>query len=174
MIKSLHCKAVMGSAREPFAGLMWPRHLAVLPSGTMAQRLERRKNLITGKYYVALVVVDALIEGKGFYLGDAGQPGPRWAWADEVDDGIEHTGWFADDHQCDKIRGIVIRLPHGRFLAGWALQSDILDGDTGGCAAVSRRVYTDARAAAMDADSQAEHVADCMVDDARQDEGDDA
>ena len=174
MIKFLHSKSIIESAREQFAGLMWPRHLAILPTGPMAQRLERRKNPCTGKYFASLVITDALTQGKGFYLGDIGQPGPRWDWADEVSTRIKHTGWFADDHQNDKIRGVVIRLPHGRFLAGWALQSDILDDDgTGGMAAVSRQIFTDEVDAANDADDQAADVAECMAATAEQDMGDD-
>lgn len=174
MIKSLHSKSIIESAREQFAGIMWPRHLAILPTGPMAQRLERRKNPCTGKYFASLVITDALTQGKGFYLGDIGQPGPRWAWADEVSDRIAHTGWFADEHGADKVRGVVIKLPRGRFLAGWALQSDLLDGEeSGGVAAVSRQIFTDAEEAARDADDQAADVAECMSETAAMDLGDD-
>lgn len=33
--------------------------------------------------------------------------------------GIDHRGWFTDDMQDEKVRGIVASLPHGRFLAGY-------------------------------------------------------
>lgn len=35
---------------------------------------------------------------------------------------INHTGWFADPFQENTYRGLVIRLPHNRFLSGYANQ----------------------------------------------------
>ena len=40
-------------------------------------------------------------------------------FADECTNGLEHTGWFTDMHGDEKARGIVGRLPHGRFIAGY-------------------------------------------------------
>lgn len=52
---------------------------------------------------------------------------PREMFADEFSEYgralIEHTGWFADVGCSNIIRGIVVRLPHGRYLAGY-YQSD--------------------------------------------------
>ena len=40
-------------------------------------------------------------------------------FADECDGGPNHIGWFTDRHGDEKARGIVGRLPHGRFIAGY-------------------------------------------------------
>lgn len=40
-------------------------------------------------------------------------------FADKSTDTIEHTGWFTDTDQDEKARGIVARLSHGRFIAGY-------------------------------------------------------
>lgn len=40
-------------------------------------------------------------------------------FADECTNGIKHKGWFTDMHGDEKARGIVGRLPHGRFIAGY-------------------------------------------------------
>ncbi|WP_325341579.1 hypothetical protein [Xylophilus sp.] len=42
----------------------------------------------------------------------------RERYADEVVN-LRHTGWFTDNHCNGKARGIVVALPHGRFLAGY-------------------------------------------------------
>ncbi len=62
-------------------------------------------------------------KGMFFYLDSDFMPGLRWEWCDEVSGShIRHTGWFSDDFQDQTIRGIVMRLPHGRgFLAGWSM-----------------------------------------------------
>lgn len=40
-------------------------------------------------------------------------------FADECTDGPRHRGWFTDIHGDEKARGIVGRLTHGRFIAGY-------------------------------------------------------
>lgn len=107
-----------------FAGFNWPRTVATLPKGTMAQRLARYKNPVTGPYYHAPEPLGLQAHEHGFYLDSASAPGLRWKWCDEVDSvDIRHTGWFTDDDGSDGlIRGVVFRLPAGRgFLAGWSL-----------------------------------------------------
>ncbi len=79
---------------------------------------------------------------------------PREQFADEVEGvRIDHTGWFCDDEQNEKARGIVAKLPHGRFLAGYAME------DSG------QRVYfldihDSARDAALMADEHARVIAE--------------
>lgn len=84
-------------------------------------------------------------------------------FADEVNPrAIDHKGWFADSEGYGVIRGIVARLPHGRFLSGyhWSDNDEyvLFPGD----------VFTDEREAARDADREAERYAElCRDDDAR-------
>lgn len=74
-------------------------------------------------------------------------------YADEVENArIDHMGWFVDDEQCDKVRGIVAGLSHGRYIAGYE--------DSSGCRVYVDGVYDDDRKAAYAADSIAERVAD--------------
>lgn len=40
-------------------------------------------------------------------------------FADDCDRGPSHQGWFSDTDYCEKVRGIVGRLTHGRFIAGY-------------------------------------------------------
>lgn len=144
------------AAEFTFAGFAWPRFVANLPAGKLAARLEKAKNRCTGAYYHAPKPVAGAHPGKGFYLGDHGAPGLRWAWCDEVEGvRIDHTGWFTDDYGTgEKIRGVVFRLPHGRgFLAGWSMGE-------GMASAVDGYVWEDEQAAARAADDMAESAAE--------------
>ena len=104
-----------------------------------------------GPYYTAPT---PNASGRGFYLDDAGAPGLRWEYADEVAR-LNHQGWFTDNEGWgDTIRGIVLRLPKGRgFLAGWTLGA-------GMASSVGYEVYRDATEAAYAADSIAERAAE--------------
>lgn len=77
----------------------------------------------------------------------------REYWADEIRDAaIRHTGWYADIHQHEIYRGIVVALPHGRFLAGYYMSET-------GERVYFPTVYDDACIAAWDADGWAEYFA---------------
>ena len=136
-----------------FAGFSWPRHVARMACGPAALRKKWAGRKFCGEYYHAPRPSDSGT-GKGFYLESDGQPFTRWMWADDVDSSIRHAGWFCDDYgDGEKIRGIVVRLPHGRFLAGWSMgesMSSIVDG----------RLFDDESAAARYADQLAESAAD--------------
>jgi hypothetical protein len=95
-------------------------------------------------------------KGRGFYLSAREAPGLRWEWADECDGArIRHTGWFCDEDQCTKIRGIVMRLPRGRgFLAGWSM------GEGMASTVDYSPIFDNAADAAACADSMAENAAD--------------
>lgn len=43
----------------------------------------------------------------------------RQKYADEACKQIDHGGWYTDSHYGGKARGIVVNLPHGRFIAGY-------------------------------------------------------
>jgi hypothetical protein len=138
-----------------FAGFTFPRYVATLPTGTMKARVSQRKPPMTGDYYHAPTPNNRA--GIGFYLSDSdGCPfSLRHQWCDEVHGAyIDHRGWFADDYQDTKYRGIVFRLPHGRgFLAGYSMGENMLS-------SVDFYVYRDAVDAAYAADALAEQAAD--------------
>lgn len=56
------------------------------------------------------------------------QEGPafkREKFCDEVEySRIRHNGWFCDEDANETARGIIVRLPHGRFLAGYYLSEN--------------------------------------------------
>lgn len=64
-----------------------------------------------------------IIESPVYYT-HCGQQFPREKFADEFRTEwgtqlVDHSGWFTDMHQDETVRGIVVALPHGRFLAGY-------------------------------------------------------
>ena len=132
-----------------FAGFAWPRNVVTLtPLSGLREKRELRK--VCGPYYHA---PKPNTEGMGFYLDDVGQPFTRWKWCDDVVPHIRHSGWFTDLHgDGEKIRGIVIFLPHGRFMAGWAMGEKM-------CATVDGKLYDDEVSAAYSADFMAENAA---------------
>ena len=137
--------------RFTFAGFQWPRYVATLtPLAQLRKKREGRR--FTGDYYHA--PTPNAHNGRGFYLSDAGQPFTRWEWCDNINGArINHTGWWTDEYCDSKIRGIVVRLPHGRFLAGWSMGE-------GMASSIDPDVYDDIIEAARAADSIAEDAAD--------------
>lgn len=78
-------------------------------------------------------------------------------FADECEDAPrsvrEHFGWYTDCDSQETARGIVSRLPHGRFIAGYHWTSN-------GERVYFPTVYDDEREAASAADSHAESFAE--------------
>jgi len=138
-----------------FAGFSWPRWVASLPKGDKGRRVRQHKQPVCGPYYHAPRPEQAG-KGTGFYLADSSAPFHlRWQYCDKVEGvRIRHTGWFADDYQDDKFRGLVFTLPKGRgFLAGWTMGE-------GMSSFVERDIYETAEDAAYAADSLAEDAAE--------------
>lgn len=74
-------------------------------------------------------------------------------YCDELVKSISHTGWYSDEECSEKVRGIVGRLTHGRFIAGYEWSSNgerVYFGD----------VFDDVDDAARRADSHAEWYAE--------------
>ncbi len=134
-----------------FAGFSWPRNIARAAFGMEAVRNKwLRSRKVCGEYVHAPTPnTNAPI---CFYLDNVGQPFARWVWADKTEARIGHTGWFTSDFCDEKIRGIVVRLPHGRYLAGWAIGVNML-------ASVETEIFTNEAEAAYFADSMAEQYA---------------
>ena len=88
------------------------------------------------------------------WYAHTGEQFPRERYVDECDSvKIEHTGWYSDTHQDSKTRGLVVALPHGRFLAGYETSDNgerVYFGD----------IYDEDRTAAYAADSSAERQAE--------------
>jgi hypothetical protein len=141
-----------------FAGFSFPRYLPELPKGTLQDRKERYA--YTGGYQVA---PEPNAPNAFFYHGSDFMPGLRWEWCDRVRGvGIDHTGWFTDDQEDQKIRGLVFRLPKSRgFLIGWAYCEGNDDTASQMAGELSTRaVYTDIQRAAWAADKLADRIAE--------------
>jgi hypothetical protein len=141
-------------ANFTFASFQWPRFVVRMACGPAALRKKWAGRKFCGEYYHAPRPENAGT-GRSFYLNSDGQPFTRWQWCDEVPDvRIKHIGWFVDEYgDGDTIRGIVVALPHGRFLAGWSMgegMASIIDAD----------LYESAKDAAYAADSMAESAAE--------------
>ena len=75
-------------------------------------------------------------------------------YADDIRSSMRHRGWFADTHQDEVYRGIVYRLPGGRFVFGYA---DPVNSD---CALIANATTQDIDDAARRADQIAERFAE--------------
>lgn len=130
-----------------FAGFSFPRYIPELSTSKFDKRTSR------SVYYHAPRPEQAG-KGRSFYLNDSASPAStRWRWCDDVTRAIKHTGWYIDELQYDKIRGLVVLLPHGRFLAGWSMGE-------GMASEVDATMYLDEVDAALSADSLAQGVAE--------------
>lgn len=141
-----------------WAGFTFPRHIVELPSGTRRERMQAaRENKACGPYYHApKPITGGAHPGRGGYHSRAGIDGLRRVeYADDISGaGIYHDGWFCDEDQDQTIRGIVVRLTHGRMLAGWSMGE-------GMCASIDcDEIFTDEIEAARRADGLAESAAD--------------
>lgn len=145
--------------RQSFAGFNYPKYSVFLPKGTPKQRLEKRKTQTypqyeTSPYFQSRPAINT--DGRSFYLESDFAPGLRWTYCDKVANvRIDHSGWFTDEYgEGDKIRGIVLRLPHGKgFLAGWTMGENMIS-------EVEYDVYDREIECAYAADTFAERVAE--------------
>ena len=141
-----------------YAGFTFPQTIAMLARGPLAKRLAEFKQThgkrSCGPYFRTRPATNPCTAF--FYLDSDFMPSLRWEWCDEVDGTrIQHTGWFTDEYgDGDKIRGLVMRLPHGLgFLAGWSMGKSM-------ASEVNYTVWDDAVDAARDADRMAERAAE--------------
>lgn len=89
-------------------------------------------------------------------------------YADELLKYLGHTGWYVDNFQDETCRGIVIRLTHGRFMAGVTDPWNFNIKDRCGPAMVELYVYDNEDDAARSANHIAEVYAEsCREDDAK-------
>jgi hypothetical protein len=147
-----------------FAGFKFPRYIPQLVATSYCGTPEaykrptgmRHRFKVSTSYYASPTPITPYHPNNeiGFYLDSDFAPGLRWAWCDTIAK-IDHTGWFCDEYgDGDKIRGLVMRLPHGRgFLAGHSMGESM-------SSTVETTVYKDERDAAYAADRLAEICAE--------------
>jgi len=140
-----------------WAGFTFPRHIVEMPSGTRRERLQAaRERKSCGPYYHApKPITGGAHPGRGGYHHARGIDSfRRVEFADEIPGAmIRHGGWFCDMDQDQTMRGVVVRLTHGRYLSGWTM-------GYGMCAAINGEIFTDIITAAHHADASAECAAE--------------
>lgn len=85
-------------------------------------------------------------------------PFSRQRYADIAYSGIKHTGWYTDSECNGKSRGVIVPLPHGRFIAGYEWSDN-------GESVYYPEIYTDIERAARSADYHAEKFAEAQNED---------
>ena len=133
------------------------RHSEKFPSGSAATWRTVR--------YATLKRLGDLAQGMNgdtpIWYADTGPAFRRETYADLCAEGPNHRGWFTDAECDEKARGIVVRLPHGKFLAGYEWSDN-------GERVYFPEIFTDEEDAARAADGHAESFADaCREDDAK-------
>ena len=99
--------------------------------------------------------------GAPIWYAHAGAAFRREKYADECYQGIRHEGWFTDADCAGKARGIVVRLPHEKFIAGYEWEDS-------GERVYFPELFDDPTEAARRADGHAESFAnDCREHDAK-------
>lgn len=138
-----------------YASFKYPKAIYQLPTPCNLQGVKKKRELRKhcGPYYKPEPhPVTGPHPGGSFYLNSDFMPGRSWQWGDEVVD-LGHSGWYCDEYGDTIARGLVICLPHGRFLAGWSLGEGMTSGYDGA-------LYTDQEEAARAADEEARIVAE--------------
>lgn len=92
-----------------------------------------------------------------WYVTDADGFFSREKFADAVIN-LRHTGWFTDCDASEIARGIIVALPHGKFIAGYHW-------DSNDERVYFPEIYTDSDDAARAADSHAESFAEVSRED---------
>ena len=125
------------------------RHNEKFPSGSAATwRTVRYATLASARG-----LQQGTQDGKPVWHTHTGSAFPRETYADECYRGTRHEGWYTDADCAMKARGIVVRLPHGKFLAGY-------EWDANDERVYFPEIFTDETDAARRADSHAESFAD--------------
>ena len=133
------------------------RHNEKFPSGSAATWRTVRYATLTQPGHLS----HGMNSGAPIWYTHTGPAFPRETYADLCAEGPDHHGWFTDAECDEKARGIVVRLPHGKFLAGYEWSAN-------GERVYFPEVFVDERDAARRADSHAESFADaCREHDAK-------
>ena len=132
------------------------RHNEKFPSGSAATWRTVRHSTLTHPGGLS----QGMNGGAPIWYAPTGSAFPRETYADECYQGLRHEGWFTDADCTMKARGIVVRLPHEKFLAGYEL-------DDTGERVYFPEIFTDESDAACRADGHAERFAEACLEDSR-------
>ena len=132
------------------------RHNEKFPSGSAATW----RTVRYATFNSSVGLSQGMQSGESVWYAQDGEQFPRETYADLCANGADHRGWFTDDDREDKARGIVARLPHGKFIAGYEWSCN------------DERVYfpevlDDEWEAARRADGHAERFAEACLEDSR-------
>ena len=98
--------------------------------------------------------------GASVWYAHDGEQFPREVYADACLSGIRHEGWFTDSYQDEKARGLVVKLPHGKFIAGYEWSAN-------GERVYFPEIFDSETDAAHQADGHAERFAEACLEDSR-------
>ena len=133
------------------------RHSEKFPSGSAATW--RTVRYATLKH--AGDLTQGMNGGAPIWYALTGSAFPRETYADLCAEGPDHRGWFTDVDCAMKARGIVVRLPHEKFIAGY-------EWDDSGARVYFPETFDSETDAARQADGHAKSFADaCREHDAK-------
>ena len=133
------------------------RHNEKFPSGSAATWRTVRYATLTQPGHLT----QGMNGGAPIWYALTGSAFPRETYADLCAEGLGHRGWFTDVDCTMKARGIVVRLPHEKFIAGY-------EWDDTGERVYFPEIFDSETDAARRADSHAESFADdCREHDAK-------
>ena len=98
--------------------------------------------------------------GESVWYAQDGEQFPREGYADECYQGIRHKGWFTEGSHVETARGLVVKLPHGKFIAGYEWSDN-------GERVYFPEVFDSETDAAHQADGHAERFAEACLEDSR-------
>lgn len=125
-----------------FAGFTWPRDVADMAIGRAALKRKHGTPRCTGNYYHA--PTPNTNADRGFYFLSDGAIGTNSRYV------LTGATWSTDDTE---FSGFILRLPHGRFLAGWTMGGHM-------ASTIDREVFTSEDDAVARANDMAERAAD--------------
>ena len=132
------------------------RHNEKFPSGSAATW--RAMRYATFKSSVGLS--QGMQSGESVWYAQDGEQLPREGYADECYRGIRHKGWFTEVSHVETARGLVVKLPHGKFIAGYEWSDN-------GERVYFPEVFDSETDAAHQADGHAERFAEACLEDSR-------
>ena len=132
------------------------RHNEKFPSGSAATWRTMRY----ATFNSSVGLSQGMQSGESVWYAQDGEQFPREGYADECYRGIRHKGWFTEGSHVETARGLVVKLPHGKFIAGYEWSDN-------GERVYFPEVLDDEGEAAARADGHAERFAEACMEDSR-------
>ena len=132
------------------------RHNEEFPSGSAATWRAMRY----ATFNSSVGLSQGMQSGESVWYAQDGEQFPREGYADECYRGIRHKGWFTEGSHVETARGLVVKLPHGKFIAGYEWGAN-------GERVYFPEIFDSETEAARAADGHAERFAEACLEDSR-------